>query len=266
MPHPQNNDNAPNPLPQSERPQKKPVGGFVPSRRDIVLLATALTTAALVGIAAGGRRTVTIDEFHHLPAGCFILRTGQLFMHPKSPPLARCLAALPAILLGADIPTENSWQEMAPGWGPWMYGTTFWMRNRGSYDRFFWWGRIMNLIWLFPLGFAVFYWAGDLYGRRAAWLSTLLLCASPSLLAHASLVTTDLAATSTWFTATYLAWRASTQSRGARLAGGTAGVFLGIGLLSKFSLVLLPGTWLATCCWAAISFVKWPPDWKTKGI
>lgn len=245
MPQREGNTDLPGCARTPETGENRRGAGFVPSRRDIALLALALVLTAIVGIAAGGKKTVTIDEFHHLPAGCLILRTGEFFMHPKSPPLARCWSALPAMLKGAKVPTEDVWRELAPGWGPWMYGTAFWLRNRTDYDALFWWGRVANLVWLLPLGFSLFYWASDLYGRRAAWLTTLLLCTAPSLLAHAPLVTTDFAAASTWLTATYFTWRAATHRRHRWIAGTAAGLALGIGMLSKFSLILLPGAWLA---------------------
>ncbi|MBT3378071.1 MAG: hypothetical protein HN742_39865 [Lentisphaerae bacterium] len=215
-----------------------------PSRRDVGLLVVALAAMASVAIVAGGKRTATIDEFHHLPAGCLTLKTGEFFMHPKSPPLARCWSALPAMVMKAEVPTEDVWRELAPGWGPWMYGTAFWMRNRKNYDSFFWWGRCLNMLWLVPLAFSLFCWAFHLYGRGAAWLTVLLMMTAPSLLAHAPLVTTDLAATSAWLSATFLAWKASTAERHQMVWGAGAGVALGIGMLAKFSLVLLPTAWL----------------------
>ncbi len=199
---------------------------------------------AALAMGAARRQTVTVDEFQHLPSGSLILRTGEFYMHPKSPPLARAWCALPSLFLNASVPVDRRWRELAPGWGAWMYGTAFFLRNQGAYDRIFFWGRLFNLAWLLPLAYALFAWANELYGRRAACLSLLLLGLSPAILAHGPLVTTDLSAAAAVFVATYFFWRSNRQTD-AVWCSLAAGAALGVGLLCKFTLVLVPFMWAA---------------------
>lgn len=82
-----------------------------------------------------------------------------------------------------------------------------------------------------PLLLAVFAWARDRHGPRAALVALALAGFSPTLLAHAGLITTDLAVTSMGFLALYLFWRARRLGRGP-LGWGIA---LGLALLAKGS-------------------------------
>jgi len=196
-----------------------------------------------VGVMAVRNKTVTIDEFHHLPAGCLICRTGEFYMHPKSPPLARVWSALPGMLMDLEVPTEPHWREYGTGWDTWIYGTAFHVRNPQRYRTVFFWGRLMNSLWLLPLGLCLFAWARKLYGERAAWLAIGLLGLSPTFLAHGPLVTTDLSAATFFFCATYLFWASRGRPREMTWVAG-AGAVLGLGMLTKFTLVLLPVAWI----------------------
>jgi len=227
-------------------PCDQPVPATARGRNEIMLavLATAwLSSVALLAAWAVHPKTVTIDEIHHLPAGCLTLRTGEFFMHPKTPPLARCWSALGCWPQDPVVPQDPRWKELAPGWGPWMYGTAFYLRNREKYDRLYFRGRVANTVWLLPLGLSLFAWARLLHGGYGAAIALLLLGLSPSFLAHSPLVTTDLAATATYFSATYFFWRSGVQ-RKSWYYPLTAGVLLGAGLLSKFTLILLPCAWM----------------------
>ena len=222
-------------------------GAWPPAIREMmraILVLVWLALVALLGLSAVRRKTVTIDEFHHLPAGCLTLRTGEFYMHPKTPPLARCWHALGCWSDDPNVPLDPRWRELAPGWGPWMYGTAFFLRNRDRYDRLFFGARIANTIWLAPLGLALFGWAQYLYGLPGAVLALFLLGLSPSFLAHAPLATTDLAAAATFFAASFFFWRSGLQERSWAYPLA-AGLLLGAGLLAKFTLILLPIAWLA---------------------
>jgi len=226
----------------SVRPETGP--GFGP-RRHYLLAAGWLVLSASVAWIAVLRKTPTIDEFQHLPTGCLILRSGEFFMHRKSPPLARVWCALPvALATDVEVPTENVWRGQGTGWGPWIYATAFHLRNPQVYDRCFALGRFMNLFWLLPLGLILFRWTSLLFGRRAGWLAIVLLGTSPTVLAHAPLVTTDLSAATAFFIAMYLFWETGRRKRPLWFSVGT-GLVLGVGLLCKFTLVLLPLFWSA---------------------
>lgn len=88
-----------------------------------------------------------------------------------------------------------------------------------------------------PLLVAILLWARELYGRAAGLVALALAAFSPTLLAHAPLLTPDLALTTTGFIAMYLFWRSGSGARAAL----PWGILLGLALLSKVSSVLLVG-------------------------
>ncbi len=85
-----------------------------------------------------------------------------------------------------------------------------------------------------PLLVTVLLWARDLYGREASLVALALAAFSPTLLAHAPLITPDLALTATGFGAAYLFWTSGCAARGA-LAWGAV---LGLTLLTKANALL----------------------------
>jgi hypothetical protein len=227
-----------------------------PSGKVLMAVIVWLILIITLAMLAVKDKTVTVDEYHHLPAGCHILTTGEFFMHSKSPPLVRLWSALPILAMNVDVPRGEQWREFASGWGPWVYGIAFQMRNTKMYERIFFWGRLMNALWLIPLGLILFLWSNRLYGLTSAWIAVVLLGLSPTILAHAPLVTTDLAATATCFASMYFFWLSGLypdRSWPARNAGIGAGMALGLGLLSKFTLLLVPLMWMAMA--AAACFV-----------
>jgi 4-amino-4-deoxy-L-arabinose transferase-like glycosyltransferase len=85
-----------------------------------------------------------------------------------------------------------------------------------------------------PLLLSILLWARDLYGREAALVALALAAFSPTLLAHAPLITPDLALTSTSFLASYLFWRSGAGARGS----WGWGIALGLTLLTKANALL----------------------------
>jgi 4-amino-4-deoxy-L-arabinose transferase-like glycosyltransferase len=90
-----------------------------------------------------------------------------------------------------------------------------------------------------------FAWSYELNGRRAAILSLSLWCFSPSILAHASLITSDVGATSFGLMAAYSFWRwLRSQCWATTLFAGTS---LGLAMSART-------VWLILC-------VLWPLAW-----
>src|SRR5262249_50853272 len=68
-----------------------------PRARHRVGLFALLLAAGVVLVAEAVGDWVTVDEFAHLPAGVYYLRTGHFELYDLSPPLLRELAALPVL-------------------------------------------------------------------------------------------------------------------------------------------------------------------------
>ncbi|MEZ5591437.1 MAG: glycosyltransferase family 39 protein [Gammaproteobacteria bacterium] len=68
-------------------------------------------------------------------------------------------------------------------------------------------GRYMTIIIALVLGFFVFRWSKELYGTQAGYFSLFLYSLSPNIIAHSSLITTDLYSAAGITIALYYYWR-----------------------------------------------------------
>jgi 4-amino-4-deoxy-L-arabinose transferase-like glycosyltransferase len=152
------------------------------------------------GLRVAARSSATSDEVPHIGAGVSYLR-GDLRMNMEHPPLAKVLAALalperrpPLRLSSADVPIETQW-----GFGSaWLHRAnqrplTLLLRARAPLV-------VLNAL-IVPAVAVLAFW---LSGPLAACVSALLAATSPLWLAHATLVTTDAAASLFCFISTAL--------------------------------------------------------------
>jgi hypothetical protein len=200
-------------------------------------IAGLLLLAAFAGLCAHGLRwdSPTVDEFAHLPAGYYYLKTGNFELYDLNPPLPRVLSALPLLALAPQIDTGARLRD--DGWYPWVFATDFMRRNRERFDRIFLFGRLPVVVLSVTLGLLVWHWARRLYGEEAGLVALAGCAFCPSLIAHAHLATTDIAFALAATGALYLAQRWLERPRLPPLLA--AGAALGLAQLTKFSAVLL---------------------------
>jgi hypothetical protein len=202
-----------------------------------VTAAAVLLLAAFAALCAHGLRqdSPTVDEFAHLPAGYWTLKTGRFDLFPLNPPLIKVLSALPHLALDPAIDTASPVENT--GWFPWEYGTGFMERNRPIYDRIFLYGRLPVVGLGMLLGLLAFLWARELYGDEAGLVALFLLAFCPSLVAHAHLATTDVGFAVFTVLALWTFHRFVLRPTPARLVA--CGVALGLAQLAKMSALLL---------------------------
>ncbi len=179
--------------------------------------------------------TPTVDEFAHLPAGCYYWRTGDFSLYPGNPPLVKLAMALPALALHPAVPRgriENT------GWFPWIYGTAFMKENRPIYARLFLAARLPIVALGLLLGLLVHRWARSLYGEPAGLVALALYAFCPTVVAHAHLATIDVGATLLVLWTLYRFDRFLRRPSPARLLW--VGLALGLALLAKLTALLLP--------------------------
>lgn len=200
-------------------------------------VAGLLLLAAFAALCAHGLRwdSPTVDEFAHLPAGYYYLKTGNFELYDLNPPLPRVLSALPLLALAPRIDTAVRLRDN--GWYPWVFATDFMRRNRERFDRIFLLGRLPVVGLGVALGLLVWHWARRLHGDEAGLVALAACAFCPSLIAHAHLATTDVAFALAATGALYLAQRWLERPR--LLALLAAGAALGLAQLTKFSAVLL---------------------------
>ena len=187
------------------------------------------------GLIFIGESSQTSDEAAHLAAGYSYLKAADFRLNQEHPPLVKEWAALPLLLLDLQFPWGPLW-EMGEEWN---IGRIFVHENRLSNDTILLCGRVQVLILSLVLGWFVFRWARTLFGARGALLALALYVLDPNVVAHSSLVTTDLGVTLFMFLAVYALWAWSEHpSPGRALA---CGLMVGGAFASKFtSFWLLP--------------------------
>ena len=131
----------------------------VSHRTVVLLLLGAFAILCMHGLVWD---TPTVDEFTHLPAGYFYLKTGDFGLAARNPPLVKVLAALPLLALQPEINTLKPARESP--WYPWVMGTDFMERNRAIYTRLFLLGRLPIVLLGLLMGVLVHHWARELYG------------------------------------------------------------------------------------------------------
>lgn len=188
------------------------------------------------------RENPTVDEVAHLPAGISYWQRGTFKLYHHNPPLTKLVAALPVLFLRPETAMLyglGSWTNDPPSQA--AFGHSFAFVNRGRYFELFTVARGMMPLFSVAGGLFVFAWSSRLYGRAGGLLSLALWCLCPNILAHARLVTSDVAGAAMAVGSTYVFWRYLKRPTWPRAA--LAGLMLGLAQLTKFSLLLLYGYW-----------------------
>ncbi len=194
----------------------------------------------LLGIQAGllawsaACQSPTFDEPFHLAAGVGHWECGRFDLNIGNPPLVGMIGALPAI--AADAQTD--WSRAPEG----RYVRDDFTAANGP--RIFWLVTLARWA-LIPLtlagGYIAFRWSRELFGYAGGLVTLVLWCSSPFILAHGSLLTGDLPATSLGIIAFYGFWKWLCRPTPGRAAG--AGVLLGLAELAKYVWVILIPLW-----------------------
>jgi len=181
------------------------------------------------------QKTITVDEFVHIPAGYVGLTQGDFRPNNEHPPLAKLWAAVPLLTLGTksppDLPAEN------PGQRTMNIARYFWEENAAKFSAITFWARVPMIALTLALGVVVFVATRRNFGPRAGVLAVALFSLEPTILGHGRIVHTDIAAALaylvTWLALSAYAAR-PTWSRAALLGLATGAAFA-----TKYSLVVL---------------------------
>jgi len=193
--------------------------------------------AGLTAYSAAARKSPTFDETAHLTAGVSYWRTGDFRLHPENGNLPQRLGGALAAVGDARFPPldQSGWARSAV----YEIGNAFLYHQGNDPDRLIAWGRAAMLLLALALWLTIYAAARRLYGPLAAVFSLGLAATDPNLLAHAPLITSDLAATLFFFLAVSGVWRVLQRPSPAVVAGSSlaaAALFL-----SKMSAgILLP--------------------------
>lgn len=200
------------------------------SRFLILLLLVVFTFRVFCEIK---QKSVTIDEFVHLPAGYYYLKTGDFDLFRIHPPFIQMLCAAPLLFKDINFRYDSNWQQS----NNWIFGYEFMLSNSQDYHEIFETSRLVTLGLSVLLGLIIFCWAKELFGRMAGFFALFLFTFNPDILAHSGLVTLDAGVSLFIFTTIYFLWKFIKSGRSIYciLSGAT----LGIAIVSKYSALLV---------------------------
>jgi 4-amino-4-deoxy-L-arabinose transferase-like glycosyltransferase len=203
------------------------------ARRSGVLALVLIIIASLRIVSTYKVLSHTTDEPAHLAAGIEWIENGTYTYEDQHPPLARVVGAFGAHWAG------SRWSR-----NPDLYLEGFHLLGQNNrYTRVLFFSRLSMLPFFWIGAAAVYFWGLRIGGPSAAMFATLLFTTTPPILAHAGLVTTDMALTAFVSAALVASIYWAEKPNGARSVA--LGILLGLALLSKFSaLVFLPAAWL----------------------
>ena len=201
-------------------------------RRGLALLvATLLTLHGALAVQTARYCSVTHDEYWHIPVGLLHWQSGRFDWENLNPPLVRMLATMPLTV------TAQPGQINEPTDQIWSYGDDLFAANRNNYRPLLIQARIPIVVLSLLTAWLLGCWATELFGIRAGVFALILWCTSPTVLASASLVTTDLGASFFFALAGWRAWKFASQPDWRNT--GLLGVCLGLAQLAKYTSVIL---------------------------
>src|SRR6266478_425164 len=202
----------------------------------LIIFAFVFSTLAVVSYT---QKSATWDEPQHVLRGCLGWR-GDHRMDAEHPPFLRLWAALPvAFNKSLKLDTAVIDQISPPDWvgmGQFEYAQHYLYKENDA-DWVLYRERLMIVLLGILLGVLLFSWANEWLGFWPAVVALTLYCFEPNLLAHASLVTTDLGATCFMFGTLYILWRTSRQVNAVNVGGSI--LFFTLAMISKFTTIML---------------------------
>ena len=206
------------------------------ARLPLALATLCLLLFALQLWAHATNASATMDEPVHLLAGHRHLYCGDYAFNPEHPPLLKELAALPLQSMSLRMPEDL---PCAAGFTPkaetFRLADVFLAENGG--DRILMPARLMAMSFSLLLALLVGIAGWRMFGPWPGASAMLLFAMEPVLVAHGSLVTTDMAIAATTFLAVLLMHEARAWRPLARIV--SLGLAFGLMLASKHSAILI---------------------------
>ncbi len=221
--------------------------------RTAFILAVFAAAFLLLTLSSYMRTSATWDEPLHLSCGYAALRHGDYRFGPGHPPFLRMWAALPLLATpGVRMNTTSLNYVLGKPLG--IFGEFLYRDNDG--DRLLYRARFMIVLLGILLGMVLFVWASELHGVSTAVVVLALYCLEPNILAHSSLVTTDVGLNLFYFGTAFFLWRL----RRALTIPSVLGlcVCFALAQVSKFTGVLLAPVVLALLLLRALVPEPWP--------
>jgi len=181
------------------------------------------------------RTSATIDEPAHILAGHRYWQCGDFGINPEHPPLLKLLAAAPLNSRQFIEPNWDCGSRITPKEETFNAGALYLANNDA--DSVLVPARLTAALMSLLLAVLVFLAAREMFGRWEALTALALLAFEPNLIAHGSLVTTDMALTATLFAAVFALYRYLKNPSAVRFL--MVGLAVGLTLAAKHSGILI---------------------------
>jgi 4-amino-4-deoxy-L-arabinose transferase-like glycosyltransferase len=214
------------------------------SRRVLFAVLTTLLLALFVFqlVYHALRTSSTFDEAIHTPAGYRYLQCGDFGVNPEHPPLLKLIAAMPIYFSSEIRPPADCGVKFYPPRSQ-KDGQEWFTAAETRAEKIIVSARLAAASFSLLLAALVFLATREMFGRWEAVTALALLAFEPNLIAHGSLVTTDMALTATYFASFYVLYRYLRSPSVLRFL--IVGLAVGAALASKHSGVLvLPAMFL----------------------
>jgi hypothetical protein len=213
-----------------------------------LLIGIFIVTHVFMCVDSARRWTPTHDEYWHLPVGLLNLQDLRFDHDVLNPPLGRMWAAFPLWLQG--IKTESGNPTGEHGHDPARHGDKFIELHAQDFQSCFFQGRCMVILFSVASLVILIIRAREWFGENAMVLATILWCTNPNIIAHTSLVTTDMGTVFCFLLVFHLVIRMAEQKNWQSALW--LGIVLGASQLMKFtSILLLPLSVLTWCIFLA---------------
>lgn len=183
------------------------------------------------------RTSATVDEPDHILAGYRHWQCGDFGINPEHPPLLKLLATAPLNFRELSDPPWECGSKLTSKFDAFSYGSTFLVEN--GLDSVVITTRLGASLMSLLLALLVFLAAWEMFGRWEALTALAIVAFEPNLIAHGSLVTTDMAISATSLAAIYALYRFARNQTPLRFL--VAALAFGLMLASKHSAVVFVG-------------------------
>lgn len=227
----------------------------------VLLLLLVLCIQVLTSVCT---TSPSFDEPYHIVRSYVYLKTGDsaLVARGGHPPWANMLSVIP-LLLRSDIVLpvhQPGWPDVSSFKDLFRVADQFFWRLGNDAESIVSWARLPMMLLSALLAVLVFSWAKQLDGALAGLLALVLYTFDPNIIAHSSVVTTDLGATFFIFVSIYCLWRFCQKPSWSRLL--VTGIVFGLAQATKFSalflfpiFIVLLAIWVPGTAGSALPFV-----------
>ena len=172
------------------------------------------------------------DEAHHLYDGYNIWTRHDYRLNAEVPPLVKLTAALPLLAMHLQAP-ENPGKSQALN--AFLEGRAFVFGNGG--DRVLLPARLACMLFTLLLGWMIYAVGRSMFGTMAGLAALALFVFDPNVLAHGTLVSTDVGSALFLFAAVFAFYRYSKGPTPGRLL--VTGLLAGFAMVAKFTGILI---------------------------